>query len=290
MAAEREVIGICGLGRMGSAMARRLSGYGFPLVVWSRSGVSAAFASETHAEIAPDPASLAGKADIIITSLIDDAAVESVLQALLTTSLPGKLVVETSTVRPDLLKNCSAGIKAKGGSAIDAPISGGPELVVSGKAGFYIGGANVDFARFLPVAETLSDRIHHVGPLGAGAAAKIVNNMALCGYWEVLREALLTGKRAGLGLDSMLDILITSPAGAPALKARAPRIRGEDRSVGFPVRGAVKDATLFASVADRYDVDTPAIDAALANYRACLEDGKGDEDLATMLRTALAGD
>ncbi|WP_180898618.1 NAD(P)-dependent oxidoreductase [Martelella soudanensis] len=287
MAGDKETIGICGMGRMGTAMARRLSAYGFPLVVWSRGGVSMELAAETHAEVALNPATLARKADVIITSLIDDAAVEAVLEALLTTSLPGKLVVETSTVSPALLKHYSAGIKAKGGSAIDAPVSGGPELVISGKAGLYIGGADADFARFLPVAETLSDRIHHTGPLGTGAAAKIVNNMVLCGYWEVLREALMTGKRAGLSLDKMLDILMTSPGGAPALKTRAPRIRGEDRSVGFPVRGAVKDATLFASVADSYDVDTPAIDAALANYKACLENGKGDEDLAAMLRTAL---
>ncbi|WP_174802074.1 NAD(P)-dependent oxidoreductase [Martelella limonii] len=288
MTAGKEVIGICGMGRMGTAMARRLSAFGFPLVVWSRKGVAMELASETHAEVALTPAALAHKADIIITSLIDDAAVEAVLEALLTTSLPGKLVVETSTVSPTLLKRFSGGIKAKGGSAIDAPISGGPELVIDGKAGLYIGGADIDFERFLPVAETLSDRIHHAGHLGTGAAAKIVNNMVLCGYWEVLREALLTGKRAGLSLDKMLDILMTSPGGTPALKTRAPRIRGEDRSVGFPVRGAVKDATLFASVADSFDVDTPAIDAALANYKACLESGNGDEDLAAMLRTALA--
>ncbi|MCG7201764.1 NAD-binding protein, partial [Marinobacter pelagius] len=106
----------------------------------------------------------------------------------------------------------------------------------------------------------------------------------------VLREALTTGKRAGLTLEKMLEILMTSPGGTPALKARAPRILGHDRSVGFPVRGAVKDATLFAGVADSYDVDTPAIDAALASYKACLEKGDGDEDLAAMLRMALAVD
>ena len=126
--------------------------------------------------------------------------------------------------------------------------------------------------------------------LGTGAAAKIVNNMVLSGYWEVLREALMTGKRAGLSLDKMLDMVMTSPGGTPALKARAPRIRGHDRSVGFPVRGAMNDATLFASVADSYDVDTPAIDAALASFKACLENGSGDEDLAAMLRMALSQD
>lgn len=287
---DREVIGICGVGRMGSAMAARLAGQGFKLVLWSRSGVTDAFASDNGAEIAFSPAALAFKADIIITSLINDSAVETVLDQLVETSLPGKLVVEMSTVSPKTLKNYSERIKAKGGSAIDAPISGGPEFVMDGKAGVYIGGADVDYKRFRPIAEALSDRIHHTGSLGTGAAAKVVNNMMLCGYWEVLKEALLTGKQAGLSVETMLDVLLTSPGGSPALKTRAPRILGEDTSVGFPVKGALKDAKLFASVADSFGIETPAIDAAVKSYSACLDAGHGNEDLSAMVRTALASE
>lgn len=285
-----DVIGICGIGRMGSALAQRLATQGFRLVLWSRSGVTNEFAGRHGAEIALSPADLAAKADIVITSLINDAAVEEVLGKLVETSLPGKLVIETSTVSPATLKKYAEKIKAKGGTAMDAPISGGPEMVLAGKAGLYIGGANADFRRFQPVAEALSDRIHHVGALGTGAAAKIVNNMMLCGYWEVLKEALSTGKKAGLSVDTMLDVLMTSPGGSPALKTRAPRILGQDTSVGFPVKGALKDATLFAGVADSLGVETPAIDAALASYKACLEAGHGDEDLSAMVRTAVSGD
>ncbi|AMM85363.1 NAD(P)-dependent oxidoreductase [Martelella sp. AD-3] len=284
---EKEVIGICGIGRMGSAIADRLAAKGFRLVLWSRSGVTDEFADRNRAEIALNLASLAFKSDIIITSLINDGAVDSVLSKLVETSLPGKLVVETSTVRPDTLRRFSEKIKAKGGSAIDAPISGGPELVREGTAGIYVGGATIDYKRYLPVAEALSDRIHHTGSLGAGAAAKIVNNMMLCGYWEVLKEALMTGKKAGLSVETMLDVLLTSPGGSPALKFRAPRILGEDKSIGFPAKGALKDATLFAEVAKSFGIDTPAINAAVESYRTCIADGHGDEDLSAMVRTAL---
>ncbi|WP_176083610.1 NAD(P)-dependent oxidoreductase [Martelella sp. HB161492] len=285
-----EVIGICGTGRMGSAMARRLAANGFSVVLWNRSGVPDALAAETGGTVARSLTVMAREADIIITSLINDEAVKGVLDTLTATSLPGKLVVETSTVSPTVLRDASAAIKAKGGTAIDAPISGGPELIAAGKAGLYIGGAKIDFDRFLPVAETLSDRIHHTGSLGTGAAAKIVNNMMLCGYWEVLKEAMMTGKKAGLSVEKMLDILVTSPSGSPALKGRTPRILGQDTSVGFPVTGALKDATLFAAVADSLGIDTPAIDAARKSYADCLEAGHGDEDLSAMVRTALSGD
>ncbi|WP_319517549.1 NAD(P)-dependent oxidoreductase [uncultured Martelella sp.] len=284
---EKETVGICGAGRMGSAMARRLASAGFELVLWSRSGVPDELLSQTGAQKARNPAALAGKADIIITSLIDDDAVEEVLTAMMTTSLPGKLVAEMSTVSPKTLRRFSEPIKAKGGSAIDAPVSGGPELIADGKAGLYIGGANADFARFHPVAMALSDRVHHAGSLGMGAAAKVVNNMMLCGYWEVLKEALLTGREAGLPVETMLEILLTSPGASPALRGRIPRILGEDKSVGFPVRGALKDATLFARVADSFGIETPAIDAAVKSYTHCLEAGHGDEDLSAMVRTAL---
>jgi 3-hydroxyisobutyrate dehydrogenase len=283
----RETIGIIGLGRMGCAMAGRLAAEGFSVTGWSRSGFQPARAKALGIAGVEDLRQLAASSTILILSLMDDAAVSSVLCALVDTGeLAGRLIVETSTVSPQTLSRHVGALEAAGARAIDAPISGGPEQVLQGRIGLYIGGADADFRRFQPVAETLSDRIHHIGPLGQGAAAKLVNNMMLLGLWQTLKEALLLGQAAGLSRDTMLGFLESSPAASPALKSRLPLIRGESDAVGFSLSGVVKDARVVAGLADELNVSLPAIRAALDSFEAAHHAGHGEADLATMVRAA----
>jgi 3-hydroxyisobutyrate dehydrogenase len=267
-------------------MAARLAGQGHAVSGWTRSGIAPGKSRELRLAAGSDIAAVARASDIILLSLSDDAAVTGVIQALCRGDLIGKVIVDTSTVGPDTLPRQADAIRHAGGGALDAPISGGPDLVAEGKAGLYIGGDATDVARFMPVAQALSNRIHHVGNLGMGAAAKIVNNMMLMGYWETLREALLIGKRAGLGLEKMLEILKDSPAASGAFLHRMPVILGQSDAVGFSVSGVLKDGVMFERTAVQYGVATPAIAAAVASYRAYAAKGHGDKDLATMVRAA----
>ncbi len=278
-------IGIIGLGRMGSAMAARLAASGFPVIGWSRSGIPPDF-TET-ADLAVDIPSLAAASDFIILALLDDAAVHAVAASLATRDLSGKLIVDTSTVSPLTLASHQAMVEQKGGRLLDAPISGGPEMLATGKAGFYIGGREEDFRRFLPVAEVLSDRIHHVGTLGHGAASKLINNMMLTGLWESLKEALQLGARAGLARDRMIEVLSGSPAASPAMKGRLPVVLGETDHVGFPVSGVVKDISVVRDYAAHLGVAIPAMKAALASFETAAGAGFADADLATMVKLAL---
>ncbi len=278
-------IGILGLGRMGRALAARLAGQGFPVAGWTRSG-AAQIPGALRITLCADIPAVAAAADILLLSLSDDAAVTSVIQDLLRGDVAGKLIVDTSTIGPDTLRNQAEAIRRVGGGALDAPISGGPDMVMAGKAGFYIGGGAADVARFRPVAEALADRIHHVGALGAGAAAKIVNNMMLMGFWQALKEALQLGKRAGLDLDTMLKFLASSPAASGAFQHRLPVLRGESDAIGFSVSGVVKDGRMFSRVAAMLQVETPAIGAAIASFGAYAATGHGEDDLARMVRAA----
>lgn len=283
---DKPRIGVLGLGRMGRAMAARLAAQDFAVCGWTRGGMAPEAARALGLAALQDIAGMADAAEIIILSLSDDAAVTEMATTLSRGNLAGRLVVDTSTVGPDTLRRQAGAIARAGGAALDAPISGGPDMVALGKAGFYIGGDAADVARFMPVAEALSDRIHHVGPLGTGAAAKIVNNMMLMGFWQALKEALSVGKRAGLDLDTMLKVLGTSPAASGAFQHRLPVLRGESDAVGFSVAGVVKDGAMFSRVAGTLQVETPAIAAAIASFRAYDAAGHGDEDLARMVRAA----
>ncbi len=207
------------------------------------------------------------------------------------TQLTGKLIVDTSTVAPDTLRRHEPAIRRMGAALVDAPISGGPEMLIAGTAGFYLGGGDADARRFVAVAEGLAGRILHVGPLGQGAAAKLMNNMMLMGLWETMKEAITLGRSAGLSAGTIIDVLSASPAASPAMKSRLPAIRGETDAVGFPVSGVLKDMAVVLRLARELGVGTPVIDAARASFQVAAERGFAESDLATVVRLALkAGD
>ncbi|MEX0969730.1 MAG: NAD(P)-dependent oxidoreductase [Paracoccaceae bacterium] len=278
---QGEVIGVIGLGRMGSAIAQRLSGQN-TVLGWNRTVRPA----PDGVTLADDLQALVQRCTIIVTSLYDDAALNDVAKQLAQFDLSGKLVVETSTIGAATLQMVAK--QLADAAFIDAPIAGGPPMVLQAKAGMLMGGDAQHIARWQPFAKQLAARVLHVGPLGAGAAAKTVNNMMLVGYWQVLKEALLTGRQAGLALEPMLHMLADGPAASDAFRARLPKITGEDSVVGFSVNGVVKDARLFVETAQGYGVDVPALRASLASFQAASAAGIGDDDLARMLAHACA--
>jgi 3-hydroxyisobutyrate dehydrogenase-like beta-hydroxyacid dehydrogenase len=286
---SKERIGIVGLGRMGSAMAERLVGQGFAVTGWSRSGVTQQKAAALGIAAASHLTALSAAADIIILALLDDAAVHAVIEEIASADLAGKLIVDTSTVSPETLRAHQATMTEMTAALLDAPIAGGPEMLLAGTAGFYIGGADQDFHRFEPVARFLSNRLLHVGKLGDGASAKLVNNMMLMGLWQTMKEAIELGGEAGLSSDKIIEILSGSPAASPAMKSRLPVILGQTETVGFPVSGVLKDMGVVFEVAGRLGVPTPTIEAACQSFRQAAALGHGEADLGAVVRLALEG-
>lgn len=286
---SKERIGIVGLGRMGSAMAERLAGQGFTVTGWSRSGVPQQKASALGIAGATNLAALSAASDIIILALLDDAAVHAVVEEIASAHPGGKLIVDTSTVSPETLRAHQTVMIEQDVALLDAPIAGGPEMLLAGTAGFYIGGTDQDFRRFEPVAGVLSNRILHVGKLGDGASAKLVNNMMLMGLWQTMKEAIELGGEAGLSSDKIIEILSGSPAASPAMKSRLPVILGQTDTVGFPVSGVLKDMSVVFEVAGRLGVPTPTIDAACQSFRQAAALGHSEADLGTVVRLALEG-
>lgn len=277
-------VSIIGLGRMGRAMAERLAGAGVTVTGWTRSGTT----SEVF-PVAPTLIEAVGRSDVVVTSLLDEPAVRAVVGQIATLDLSGKLVVETSTVSPTVVRELEGEIKSAGGRLMDAPVSGGPETVADGTAGFYLGGAAADRARFVPLSGHLSNRVVEIGPLGAGAAAKIVNNAAMAGAFHAIVDAMQLGDAMGLTLETMLSFLRESPGTTPMFRARIPKMTGEDASVGFAMETALTNAELFLDAGDTFDVALPEIAHAHARLRRAIDAGLGEEDPAAMVRFVLEG-
>lgn len=275
--------GVIGLGRMGSAIAQRLQSQGKAVTSWTRSGRAV-----DGVPIAPELATVVAQCDILVLSLYDGAAVTDVLEQMLALDLSGKLIIDTSTVLPTVLTDRIDRITALGATAVDAPISGGPEMVASGSCGIFIGGDDTTAQMAQNILTTLSDRIFHVGPLGAGLVMKTINNAMLQCYMQGLEELLPLAKRAGLPLETAITILSGGPAGMPMVRDRIPKILGTDESVGFPLTAILKDNGIFQGVLSAYDLQSPLLQMSRAHQEAAIAEGLGDADPAKLIATFYA--
>jgi 3-hydroxyisobutyrate dehydrogenase-like beta-hydroxyacid dehydrogenase len=276
-----EKIGVIGLGRMGSAIALRLSQQGNSVTGWTRSGrtLDGIAAADSLAALVAD-------SDTLILSLLDDSAVAGVLDACLACDLTGKQIIETSTVVPTILKERIDAITAQGATAVDAPISGGPELVAAGTCGVFIGGDDAAASRAQSVIAGFSNRVFHVGPLGTGLVMKTINNSMIQVYFAGLQDMMPLAKRAGLSMETALRIVAGGPAGTPMIIDRLPRVLGEDDSVGFSTAAAYKDNDVFQRVARSFGLEAPSVAHAAKGFEAALEAGIGEQDVATTIPLA----
>jgi 3-hydroxyisobutyrate dehydrogenase len=276
-----ERIGVIGLGRMGSAMARKLAGQGAQVMGWTRSGRAV-----EGVAMAPDLGALVAGSDVLILSLFDDAAVAEMLDALLQHDLKGRLIVETSTVVPQILIDRAEAFAAKGAAVADAPVSGGPEMVEAGTCGFFVGAEPEVAERANAVLGRITPRVLHMGPLGVGMAMKTINNSMLQIYIAGICEMLPIAKRAGIPLEDVLAVLNGGPAGVPFLRDRMPRITGEDESVGFTLNGIQRDNEVFRRVAESYEFPSATLEIAGKGHARQIEQGLGELDPAAAIAAA----
>lgn len=274
-------IGVIGLGRMGSAVAQRMQKQRHQVLGWTRSGRPVEGVAQ-----AQDIATVVAASDTLILSLLNDDAVASVLDSLLACDLTGKQIIETSTVVPTILKDRISQIEAKGATAVDAPISGGPELVLAGACGVFIGGADAAAERAQATIGAISKRVFHVGPLGTGLVMKTINNSMLQCYFSGLDDMMPLAKRAGLTLETAIRILSGGPAGLPMIADRIPKILGEDKTVGFEIQAGYKDNDVFQQVLQAYGLRSPILEYTATRQKAALDAGMGGDDPAALVSAA----
>lgn len=277
-----ERVALLGLGRMGQAMAERLLTAGFTLTVHNRTRQRADALLARGASWAESPAALASGADLILTILTDDRAVERVYlgeRGLLTVEVAGKLFVEMSTIRTATIARLHGAIERRGARLLDAPVSGTVEPARRGELLAMVGGAAEDLERAQPVLEQFCRRIAHMGPSGAGTTMKLVLNMPMAVFWAALAEALAIGTQHGLQLEKMLEVFLDSPVALPALRAKAPLLLGAEHEVAFDVTGVRKDLLAMIATGQDVGVPTPAGAAALAHFAAATAAGYGERDL-----------
>jgi 3-hydroxyisobutyrate dehydrogenase-like beta-hydroxyacid dehydrogenase len=243
-------VAVIGLGGMGSRIAVRLLDAGHELVVWNRTPEKADGLVERGAARAEMPAAAAGDSEAVITMLATPEALREVTEGadgIAAGATDATTVIEMSTVGPAAIHQLRSALHDEVG-LLDAPVLGSLAEVESGSLHIFVGGNPLLFALWVPLLADLGNPIH-AGPLGSGAAAKLVANSTLFGTLGVLAEALALAAALGLERDAAFDVLAATPLAAQA-ERRRPAIESGDFPARFPIRLARKDADLVAGASD----------------------------------------
>jgi 3-hydroxyisobutyrate dehydrogenase len=276
-------VGFVGLGGMGSRIARRLLLAEHDLVVWNRTSEKMAPLVDLGAVAAKTPAEAAERSEVVMTMVSDPAALRAVTEGpsgLAVGSDASSTVIEMSTVGPDAIARLES-ILPKGSGLLDAPVLGSLAEAVSGSLRIFVGGPTTLVKRWTLLLSTLGSPMH-VGPLGSGAAAKLVANLTLLGALGVLGEAMALAQGLGLGRDTAFDVLAATPLAAQA-ERRRPAIEEDDFPPRFSLSLARKDADLIAEAAHETGVDL-RVAAAVRRWLADAEDASwGDRDYSSVL-------
>jgi 3-hydroxyisobutyrate dehydrogenase len=283
-------IGIVGIGNMGSNIGARLMEVGHTLTVWNRTTEKARPLADAGAKVAKTPAELASAVDVVISLLIDAAAIEAVYhgpQGLLAGDAKGKLFIEMSTVTPEAQVALAGKVREKGAAFVECPVSGSVIPARAGKLLGLMGAEPADAARARPLLEQMCRRVMHAGPVGSGALLKLAVNLPLMIYWQALGEQLSLCKTLTIDPAELLDFLSETSGAATVLKQRMPGIVAKLKKVPssqrtFTLDGGIKDVKQMLAEGQKRGLDLPLLKQTLTCYEEAQRNVGGKEEVSNV--------
>jgi 3-hydroxyisobutyrate dehydrogenase-like beta-hydroxyacid dehydrogenase len=276
-------LAVCGLGLLGGPIATRLVDAGHDVTVWNRTPEKTKPLVERGASRASTPAVAADGADVAITILSTSEAVEEVVfgaGGLAEGLPPGSLLVDMSTIGPDAVSRMATKLP-DGIEMVDSPVLGSVPQATDGTLKVFVGGSDEAYARVEPLLRTLGAP-RHIGPLGSGAAMKLVVNSTLGPLVGAFGEAMKLGDALGLDQSAVLDVLAESSIGV-TVKGKRERVVSGVYEPSFTLAMALKDSGLVLDAAERRAADLPLAETVRRLLAAAEQDGLGDLDYSALV-------
>lgn len=283
-----ERIGFIGLGIMGRPMARNLVNAGYDLVIHNRSrdDVDTLLAESPKFTSADSPGAVTEQVEIVITMLPDSPDVNDVVfgpQGILEAVGPKTLHVDMSTIAPAAAIAVAEALAEKGGSALDAPVSGGEAGAVNAALSIMVGGSPDAFARALPLFEVMGKTIVHLGEAGAGQTVKACNQIMVAIHYAAVSEALVLGSKAGVDPEKIVEVLGGGLAGSKVLEMKGPAMIARNFEPGFRVDLHRKDLNIALSAGKETEVSLPVTALVDQLFQAVSTAGGGDLDHGALI-------
>ncbi|MFJ5769850.1 NAD(P)-dependent oxidoreductase [Psychrobacillus sp. NPDC093180] len=282
-------IGFVGLGNMGSPMSLNLIASNFDVYGVDLNQEALLHFEKNGGKVGYTVAQLANICDVIFTSLPSNAAVETIYlgeQGLIEHAHPNILLIDTSTVSPELNIKIEQSAKLKVVDFLAAPVSGGVIGAINKTLTFMIGGPKNVFEKALPVINLLGENIFHVSEkIDSGTATKLINNLLIGFYTAGVSEALTLAKESQLDLDKLFDMLNVS-YGQSRIYERNYKsfIASDDYAPGFALNLLKKDMGFALELADKNHVDLPVSKILYGMYEEADKSGLGEKDMSVLYK------
>lgn len=267
---------------MGSAVAERLLAAGYELRVHNRSPDKVEPIEARGATVAESVEDLAGAVDVVLTSLADDSAFESVAAEIASAARPGTVFVDLSTVSPAASARVAALAERASLRYLRAPVSGNPSVVRSGNLTFIVSGPPDALERAEPVLLAIGRAIHEVGEAEEARVVKLAINLVIAGLAELMAEALVLGEASGVSRAALLETMGDSAAGAPFVKYKTEPLLRDDYSATFTTTLMGKDLDLVLEEAESAGLHLPLAMQIRTLIRSAVDAGYGNDDFMAL--------
>ncbi len=280
-------VAFIGLGIMGGPMAANLVRAGFDVTGYNRSPAKVEALVAAGGAGAGTIADAVEGADVVATMVPDSPDVEDVLSGhdgVFSSAREGALVIDFSSIRPDVSRRLAEEGAARGLRMLDAPVSGGEAGAIEGSLSVMVGGAAEDFTAARPVLEAVARTVVHVGGPGAGQTVKAANQLLVAGHLQLLAEALVFLEARGVDTASALEVLAGGLAGSAVLARKGQNMRERDFTPGFRLELHHKDLGILVNAAREAGVILPVGAVVSQLVAALVAQGDGRLDHSALLK------
>jgi len=276
--------GYVGVGLMGLPMTKHLLSKGHSVVAYD---IVPEKAHAAGAKVADSPAGVCAGVDAVLLNLPTNEAVEDAVfgaKGMASALKPPQLVVDFSTIKVDNGKRFSESLGKTGCNWVDAPVSGGPPAAANGSLTVMAGGEKADIERLAPLWKDVAARFTHMGPVGAGLAAKMINQLIVgCGN-AVMAEACMLAEAAGIDAARIPACLAGGHADSTLLQQIYPRMAGRDFAPRGYARQMLKDLEMVNELAAKLHAPLPMMAQALSLYRLLVHLGHSEVDTSGVFK------
>ncbi len=281
-------VAFLGLGSMGARMATSLLNARFDLTVWNRSVARAQPLLSLGAKVAKHPNQAVANADVVIAMLRDDIASQEVWldqnYGALTAMKSNAVAIESSTLTLAWVRRLGALSASRGVDFLDAPVSGSTPAAESKQLVYMVGGDASVLERVRPVLGAMGSAIHHAGPTGSGAFAKLMVNSLLGIQAAGMAELIGLARRSQVDVSTIVETVSRTAVGSPAASAIAKAMLANQFAPTFPMELLEKDMRYVAQCAADAGSPTPICKQSHAVIYAAQQAGWGNEHYTAIVK------
>lgn len=290
--AGTQTLGWIGLGKMGLPISTRIAGAGWDMAGFDLDAGRMAAAAEGGVTPSARLDDVAGR-DMVFLSLPDDKALRAVALGgpLLSLMRAGAILIETSTVSPEISAEVAQAAEARGIAYLRAPVSGNASIAHTGNLTCFVSGPRAAFDAFLPVAQDFTRAQKYLGTGEQARFAKLSVNLMIAVSAAMMGESIVLARKGNLAWQDILDVLKDSAVGSPMVHYKAATLANRDFASSFSCRQMAKDLDLIVGAGQAAEMSMPIASLTREIYGALIGRGEGEADFSATVRLAewLAG-